>query len=144
MNINQLRNSKYLKKEDCGPNGVIATIRDLEQVNVAMEDEPEDLKWVINFEEDLKPMVLNQTNAGRIAAITGHQDTDGWPGSKIILYNDPEITFGGKMVGGIRVRELKKKTAPPTVPGKPSIKGKIALPAEDPGYEEPDLDDVPH
>lgn len=132
MNINQLKDSKFLKKEDCGDHGVIATIRNLEQVNVALADDPEELKWCINFEEDLKPMVLNQTNAQRIAAITGHQDTDDWAGQKIVLYNDKTIMYAGKVTGGIRVREVRKKTAPVTV-------GKMKLEPVDPGHgPEPD------
>jgi len=138
MNINQLKESKYLKKEDCGATGIIVTIRDLEQVNVAMADDPEDMKWVINFEEDLKPLVLNSTNAQRIAAITGKQDTDDWGGVKVILYNDPTIMYAGKMVGGLRVRELKKKGAAPS-----TLKPKTTLPPEDPGHgPEPEPEEI--
>ena len=130
MNVNLLKESSFLKKEDCGKNGIIVTIAGLEQKNVAMADKPEELKYCLNFEEDLKPMVLNAVNSQLIASITGEDDTDNWPGHKIILYHDPSIMYAGKLVGGIRVRAAKKQTA--TAP-------KTKLPPVDPGHgPEPD------
>jgi hypothetical protein len=34
-----------------------------------------------------------------------------WVGSKIVLYNDSNVTFGGKLVGGIRVRTPRTPSA---------------------------------
>jgi hypothetical protein len=112
MNINQLKQSAYLKKEDVGT-GVIATITGLAEVNVAMEGKPPDMKWVLHFEEADKPMILNTTNAEIIAKILGSEETDNWTGKKIVLYNDPNITYQGKLVGGIRVRAPRIKGAAP-------------------------------
>ena len=58
-----------------------------------------------------KPMVLNSTNGQIIAQITGSDDTDHWTGHKIVLYNDPNITFAGKLTGGIRARAPKNQPA---------------------------------
>ena len=49
-------------------------------------------------------MVVNVTNGDLIAAIAGSEDSDDWYGTKIECYNDETICFGGRQVGGIRVR----------------------------------------
>jgi len=111
MHINQLTESRFLKKEDCGPQGILVTIKTISQENVAKEGVPEELRWAICFEELEKPMVLNSTNGQLIAAITGKTDTDDWPGYKVVLYNDPTVSFAGKITGGIRVRAPKGRAA---------------------------------
>lgn len=80
------------------------TIRTITQENVAKQGAPEELRWCLHFDEVEKPMVLNSTNGQIIAAITKSEDTDNWLGHKIVLYDDPNVSFGGKLVGGIRVR----------------------------------------
>jgi hypothetical protein len=104
--VNDLKSSKFLKKEDVNE-GILVTISAVDQMNVAMEGAPEDLKWVLHFREVEKPMVLNSTNGQIIGAFTGVQDNIevGWVGKQVVLYNDPNITFGGKLVGGIRCRK---------------------------------------
>jgi len=49
-------------------------------------------------------MVLNLTNGKLIAIVTGSEETDDWIGKKITLWNDPTVSFGDKMTGGIRVQ----------------------------------------
>lgn len=102
MHISELRESRFLKKEEVG-NGMVVTIADCYQENVAKQGAPEELKWVLSFNEIDKPMVLNSVNGQLIAQITGSEDSDGWTGAQIELYNDPNIMFGGKLTGGIRV-----------------------------------------
>jgi len=114
MNISELKNSKFLKKEDCDP-PVLATITGVEETNVAQESEDPDYRWVIHFKELEKPMVLNTTNGQMIASITGtlndtsDDQSDRWIGQKVVLYNDPNVMFKGKITGGIRVRAPKVK-----------------------------------
>lgn len=115
MHISQLKDSKFLKKEDCTP-PILVTIKEVTQENVAKEGAPQDLKWALHFEEVEKPLVLNSTNGQLIAQITGSEDTDGWPGKYIVLYKDPNVSFQGKLIGGIRVRAPKKGAAPPAKP----------------------------
>ena len=73
-------------------------------MNVAAEGAPEEMKWCLSFRETEKPMVLNSTNAQIIALITGQEITEKWTGSRLVLYDDPNIQFGGKLTGGIRAR----------------------------------------
>lgn len=122
MHVNQLAKSNYLKKEDCGPNGILVTIKELTEENIARDGAPEELKWCLHFHESEKPLVLNPTNGQLIAAITGKNDTDEWPGLKIVLYNEPSVTFGGKITGGIRIRAPRGKAAQQAPPTKEPVK----------------------
>ena len=125
-NISVLKSSKFLKKEDCDP-PVLVTIKDCTELNVAQEGAPEEFKWCLHFEETDKPMVLNSTNGQLIAKFIGKDNTEEWVGHKIVLYHDPNVSFGGKLIGGIRARAPKVKT-PPSVQTAP-VKAQ-ALPAE--------------
>jgi hypothetical protein len=109
MKIGQMMAGKYLKKEDCDP-PMLATIERFEEENVAREDQPEDLKWVMYFENNEKGLVMNTTNLQLAAKAFGTEETDDWIGKQIVLYHDPNVSFGGKLVGGIRVRAPKGKS----------------------------------
>lgn len=103
MKIGQMKESKYVKKEDVGT-GKTVTIDRIEQENVAGENQPEEMKYVMYFKEAQKGLVLNWTNLQLAASVCGSEETDDWPGKKIELYEDPNISFGGKLVGGVRIR----------------------------------------
>ncbi len=118
--ISEMRESKFLKKEDVG-RGAIGTIERCDQMNVAMEGAGQELKWCLHFAELEKPLVLNQTNIQLCAAICGSEDTDHWIGKRIVLYTDPNVSYQGKLIGGIRVRAPKPNAPPPPPP--PSASG---------------------
>ena len=118
--ISEMRESKFLKKEDVG-RGVLATIAGCQQHNVAMEGAAPEQKWCLTFHELDKPLVLNSTNIQLCAQICQSEDTDHWIGKRIVLYTDPNVSYGGKLVGGIRVRAPKPSTAAPVVPEPPPI-----------------------
>lgn len=103
MNINELSESKYLKKEDVQP-PLIVTVSGLSKENLAKDGETPEMKPILHFSEAVKPMVLNMTNAKLIAMVTGSEETDDWIGKKVTLWNDPTVSFGEKMTGGIRVQ----------------------------------------
>lgn len=109
-NISVLKTSNFLKKEDCEP-PVLLTIADVREENVAKEGAPQEMKWSVHFKEVEKPMVLNSTNGQIIAKIVGSDETEAWAGHKVVVYHDPNVQFGGKLVGGIRCR-APKGTAP--------------------------------
>src|SRR5207249_3463719 len=98
MHIDQLKKSRFLKKEDCDP-PITVTIDHLEQENMAERGEKPELKWCVFFREDIVPMVLITTNARLIAHLLGSKNTDDWTGKQIELYHDPNVTFGGELVG---------------------------------------------
>ncbi len=101
--VSDLKDSKFLTKEDCGENGIAVTIVGWRETDVSMESEPTKIKYVLDFQETDKPLVLNNTNGQRIEAITNSDDFDDWKGQRITLFNDKTVSFGGKTVGGIRV-----------------------------------------
>jgi hypothetical protein len=121
-NINDLKKSKFLTKIDVEP-AILCTIRGYDSVNVAQEGAPPDEKWALHFNELDKPLVLNSTNGQIIAAFTGSEDFDGWIGKQVVLYFDPNVSFGGKLTGGIRCRAPKiKAAAAPAAKAAPVVK----------------------
>jgi hypothetical protein len=108
--VSEMRESKFLKQTDVGA-GALMTITGCHQHNVAMQGAEPDLKWCLSFHESDKPLVLNSTNAQLCEKALGSDDTDDWVGKQIVLYTDPNVSYGGKVVGGIRVRAPKTKLA---------------------------------
>lgn len=128
--------SQFLKKEDVGEAGVNLTIKGFEQTMVGQGDDAE-TKWVIVWTNpDYKPMVLNKENGSRLKMVCKSDDTDQMIGRTVNAYNDPYVAFGGKVVGGIRLRA-------PQGPAQP------ANPPQDMGQPTPPIDaygddDVPY
>lgn len=110
--IGQMIESKYLKQSDVEHDTTVTVVK-VGQKNVAREGDEPEMKWLVKFEEFAKPMVLNATNIKRLARACGSDDTDDWTGKKACLYVDPDIEFGGNVVGGLRIRPLAKE-APAT------------------------------
>ncbi len=115
-NVNDLKDSKFLTKEDVDP-PVIVTIAGWEHIDVSMDTEPERMRYTLSFQEFDKSMVLNTTNGQRIQKVTGESDFDNWIGKEIVLFNDPNVEFGGKLVGGIRVQIPQAEIQAPVRPG---------------------------
>lgn len=142
MHINQLKESNFLKKEDCG-NGILVTIKTVSQENVAKSGAPEELKWCVHFGELEKPMVLNNTNAQLIAQIAKSEETDHWTGVKVVLFHDPSVSYGGKIIGGIRVRAPRGKAAQQQNAPAPPKPAPLPVPTEDPINDPDDDQSVP-
>lgn len=119
----EMRESKFLKKEDVGA-GSLMTIESCEQYNVAKEGAPPEQKWCLAFAESDKPLVLNSTNIQLCERIFQSDNTDDWVGKQIVLYTDPNVSYAGKIVGGIRVRAPKVKKVSPAPP--------VQMPAPEP------------
>lgn len=111
-NINTMKASKFLKRDDVG-RGMLVTISHVSEENVAKEGAPDEMKWCAHFDETDKPLVLNWTNLQLIARIAKNDDSDTWNGTKVVLFDDPNVSFGGKITGGIRVREAKQQAGKP-------------------------------
>lgn len=128
MNISELTESKYLKQQDCDP-PLLVTIEHVERVNVAQEGKKPDYKWAMHLKELDKPMIVNPTNGQLIAQITGSEESEEWNGQQIVLYKEPNVSYGGKLTGGIRVRAPKKQNG--TASKRPPVQ------------EEPEDDEIP-
>lgn len=105
--------SKYLSKTDVGEDGLVLTIKGFRMETIEGDDGQED-KMVMHFAEDVKPMVLNRTNSQLVAVATGASKVGDAKGKQIIVYNDPTVSFGGKITGGLRIRKVggAPKSAP--------------------------------
>lgn len=57
---------------------------------------------VVYFQEDVKPLILNATNAKTITKVWGTPYIEDWPGHKIIL-KVKKISAFGEMVDAVRV-----------------------------------------
>lgn len=130
MHIDQMKTSKFLASGDVREKPLLLTMTKLTRENVAMEGAEQDLKWALWFAESDKPMVLNSINIQLIGATYG-PETDNWPGKKIVLFHDPNVSFGGKLVGGLRVRAPKNKPTQTTPPEQPVV-------SDQPAPEDPD------
>ena len=101
--VDDLKSSRFLTKNDVEP-PITVTIKCYEKMNVALETEAPEQKWTLYFKEVDKPLVLNVTNGELIGLVTGSRNLDDWIGKQITLYNDKTVSFGGKLIGGVRVR----------------------------------------
>jgi hypothetical protein len=91
--------SRFLKAEDIGDGDLTVTIQ-----SIFMEElgQDQDEKPVLYFAETKKGLVLNKTNCDAITKLYPGQIGD-WIGKRIALYAT-EVSFGGKMLMGVRVR----------------------------------------
>lgn len=110
MTFEQMVPSRFLKKEDF-PKPAIMTISRFEQENVAKEDAEQDNKWVVYFTESEKGLVLGPTNLQLLKIATGVNGPDESIGHKITIFVDPTVSFGGKIVGGLRIRAVAEQAA---------------------------------
>lgn len=99
-----MKPSKFLKKEHVGRAGKSFTIANVAEHNVAQEDKPKEIKWCLEFKEVETPMVLNSANLELTALALNSKNSDDWIGKQVVIYEDPTISFGGKLVGGLRVK----------------------------------------
>lgn len=98
-------NSKYLTKDDVGEEGIIVTIKGFRMESLKTDDGEEE-KMVLHFMEDMKPMVLNRTNAQLVGVCTGAKVAGEARGKQIVVYNDPTVSFGGRVTGGLRIKKV--------------------------------------
>ena len=120
--------SNYLSKHDIGPNGTILTIRGFKRENVGQGDQAETKTCMYFLEEGFKPLVVNQVNKELLKAILGGKTVGDVKGKKIVVYFDPNITFGKQVTGGLRIRAVPIPQSPPAAPEAPNMG---------------DLDDIP-
>lgn len=103
--------SKYLTKEDAGEDGIVLTIKGF-RMEPVKGDEGEEDKMVMHFMEDVKPMILNRTNAQLVGVCTGSKTAGEARGKQIVVYNDPTVGFGGKITGGLRIKKVAGQPKP--------------------------------
>lgn len=106
MKKSQVFPSNYLGKEDLA-SPLTVTIGDVRMETVKGDGADEE-KAVLHFaEKNLKPMILNNTNWTTLEEAYG-DDSDFWRGKPAEIYVDPGVMYGGKRVGGVRLRTPPK------------------------------------
>ena len=129
MKIGTMFPSKYVSAADI-TQPVTVTMSTVEMVDIG-QDGKQEVKHVLHFVGASKGMILNVTNANRIAEIHG-DDTDHWPGKQITL-EKARVDFRGKIVDALRVQAPGVITTPQPEP--------VAAPM--PGSNEPFPTDPP-
>ena len=111
--------SKYMKKDDVGEEGLVVIVKGFRRDNLAMDGQPEEMKWVMGVTgtslsgEPLKPVVMGPTNIQALQHATGAENPAGTIGKKIVIYCDPNVTMMGKVVGGLRIRKVTNRDVAP-------------------------------
>lgn len=119
-NIHQMKERKFLGQQDV-PQPMLVTVTGCNRHNIAKDDAPQELKYCLEYAEfPDKPHVMNWTNLQLCAQVFGSEDTDDWTGKKLVLYVDPNVSYGGKITGGLRVRKPKNQAAVQKPAAKPA------------------------
>lgn len=95
---------QFLKQSDF-PNdtGLTFTIARVEKIHFeAKNGRPAEDKWVVFFEDD-RCLGLNKTNLALLVKFFGKHHR-AWVGKAVAVYKDESVSFGGRLVGGLRVR----------------------------------------
>jgi hypothetical protein len=106
-NADDFLGGNYLKKEDLRGD-TIATIEGL-TATVVLGDSRK--KLIVSFRELEKPLILNKTNIRELVQILQTKDIAAWKGRQVMLYVENSVSYGGKIVGGIRVRQAADYSA---------------------------------
>lgn len=97
VSFNEFFDSEYLKASDLQGREVAVRISHVDGIDLGGKR-----KAILYFEGKKKGLILNKTNANKIANVYG-QNFEGWAGKDIFIYPD-ETTFQGQMVPCLRVR----------------------------------------
>jgi hypothetical protein len=96
MKLDQMFPSKYLNKNDLAA-PVRATVARV-TIEELQSDNGREEKPVLHFLGDVKPLILNRTNADAIASYFG-DDSDLWTGKVLEVFFDPSVRMGNKGCG---------------------------------------------
>lgn len=110
--FDKYRDTKFIQKGDV-EKGALVTINRVTEENVALEHQAEKIKYVIYFKEAYKPWAPGIETLDTIKEVAGTGNVDDWPGTKLVLFVDPNVRYGREKVGGIRCRAPKKQSKPP-------------------------------
>jgi hypothetical protein len=97
--IDDLFPSRYLKAADLKGQKRTLTISKITSEEVGKDKKAEP---IIYFQKCTKGLVLNKTNAKRIAEVLGSKALADWPGKSVALYSKM-VEFAGDLVPAIRI-----------------------------------------
>jgi len=111
--------SKYLGRVDVEDSPLVCTIAKVTIERLEGEHGSDD-KPVVSFSDQSKDLILNGTNWDSIeeiattGGVTDPGDSDCWTGLQVVLYFDPNVRFGKRITGGVRVRPTEGHGQPAT------------------------------
>ena len=99
---------KFLRSADIDSAGKefgrVEKISEFTEADVSRQDDPtSEIKPILHFGGELKPMVLNATNLNMILALFHTDDEEKIIGQKIGVWVDDRVAYQGKMVKGLRL-----------------------------------------
>ena len=103
---------QFLKQSDFDTDPAITfRIARVEKMHFeAKNGRPAEDKWVVHFDTD-RCLGLNKTNLSLLAKWFGKKPS-AWTGKPVTVYKDESISFGGRLVGGLRVRKPQPADTP--------------------------------
>jgi hypothetical protein len=105
--------SKYLSQADV-PRPISAIVADVRREKPFDDD---DEKAVLYFTDShMKSMILNKGNWAALECAYG-DESDNWRGKPVEVYVDPSVMYGGKRVGGLRLRVTRGGALPVSANG---------------------------
>jgi len=111
MNRSEAFKSGYLSQDDL-ERPALAVIKSVGKELVNTDDNGQREKPVIYFTNGTKPLILNMVNWDTLEHAYG-VESDGWLNQPIELFVDQNVMYGGKRVGGIRIRIPRTESAAP-------------------------------
>lgn len=94
---------------------LIFTIREVKQeINVSVAGRKGNHN-IAYFKEQIKPLVLNATNAKIVKKFTNSPFVEDWVNVPIELYIDHTVKMKGEVVGGVRIKPTRPVLKKPTL-----------------------------
>jgi hypothetical protein len=77
------------------------------------------LALVLDLGTEEKTLTLNKTNLRILIGAYG-DNTDAWVGKQVVAFHDPNVSYGGRTIGGVRIKvPMQQKAAPAPVAAVP-------------------------
>ena len=129
---------KYLKYSDFGD--VEQPVFTISDVNDEIVGQQKDRRFVLNFKETIKLLVINKTNLMSLEAMYGNIPNN-WNGKRVTLFGE-QVNYLGKTTMAVRISMIPPKAngrQPSPVPGPGGLgfddESDIPEPPEDPPDE---------
>jgi hypothetical protein len=141
--LDQVYGSKFLSANDIGTRKVRTKILKVRKEELRGNDGAKRVRFVLYLEGIDKGLVLNAINKDRLVASLGRVPAN-WKGASVGVFVDPDVVFGGKKTGGVRLRVLEPiqvKPAPKPAPTKAPAPEWPEQP-DDPGFDSSDFNEA--
>lgn len=105
----KIYNPDFLGSWDVGEDGIIATIRTVRKDELySQEKKKKEPLPVLDFIEDIKPMVVNKTNGKTLQKMSGSPYIEKWAGLRVLIKSVRVRAFG-EMVDSLSISTAPEK-----------------------------------